>query len=379
MRFDFSMYAHYGDMYYVNNWNVLIEEICQQALICEEIGMSTFWVPEHHFAGIDGWNNAAPNPILLCMYLAAKTNKLRIGTGGVSLPDWHPLRVAEDIALLDNASNGRVDVGVMRGGSKRTNVQFNKNQSDPNKSRKVFEESLEIIKSAWTSEAFTYSGEFYTFPVPGWVESHPDVRASRKHYGENGEYIALNLHPKPLQKPTPPIWMLSNSIHAHRQAGKNGLNIMSYCLHLMTLKENGAAYREAAGSRRAGAGGTEGLAVMRPFYMAATDEAAFARARPGINATFGRSSVTVQGKKSFLPEGQELSQQDIDDDWFDFLMRHNQLFVGSPARVREQIQAHRDIAACDHVALMGNISGLTREEVESSLRLCGDEVLSHFN
>ena len=69
MRFDFSAYTHYGDLEYVRRWDLMVEEFREQALLCEQVGITTYWFPEHHFAAIDGWNNSTPNPVLMAMDL----------------------------------------------------------------------------------------------------------------------------------------------------------------------------------------------------------------------------------------------------------------------------------------------------------------------
>ncbi|WP_287818180.1 LLM class flavin-dependent oxidoreductase [Idiomarina sp.] len=109
MRFDTTPNLHYGDMDYVQNWDRMIPEFREQIILSESAGFTTYWLPEHHFGAIDGWNNSTPNPVLMCMDLAAHTKTIRVGTGGVAVPDWNPLRLAEDIAVLDIASGGRID------------------------------------------------------------------------------------------------------------------------------------------------------------------------------------------------------------------------------------------------------------------------------
>ena len=88
MRFDSTAYLHYGDMEYVRRWDRMILEFREQAALCDAIGMTTFWFPEHHFGAIDGWNDSTPNPVLICMDVAARTRKLRLGT-----PDYVSERI----------------------------------------------------------------------------------------------------------------------------------------------------------------------------------------------------------------------------------------------------------------------------------------------
>ena len=111
MRFDSTPYYHLGSVY---PWDKMVDEMRDEARLLEQGGFTGVWIAEHHFAW-DGWLGTSPNPLMLGQDLAAHTDTLRIGQCGVILPDWHPLRVAEDVALLDHFSKGRVDFGVARG------------------------------------------------------------------------------------------------------------------------------------------------------------------------------------------------------------------------------------------------------------------------
>ena len=146
-------------------WTRTLEMIREQTGLAEQAGFTTSWFTEHHFAH-NGYMNAPPNPIQMCTHIAARFDKIRVGTCPVVLPDWHPLRVAEDIAMLDNMSLGRVDFGVAKGINERATIQFNVegDRRDNDKVMRLYLESLEIIHKAWTNEAFTCL--LYTSPSP---------------------------------------------------------------------------------------------------------------------------------------------------------------------------------------------------------------------
>ena len=160
MRFDSTIYSHVGEKYPVDK---IVDEIREIAKLLDEAGFTTVWIAEHHFWH-DGWHTAPPNPILLNADVAAHTQRIRVGQCGVILPDWHPLRVAENIAMLDQTTKGRVDFGVARGINDRVGIQFNvdADRRDQKRNYALFKESLEIIIKAWTEEAFSYQGEYYT-------------------------------------------------------------------------------------------------------------------------------------------------------------------------------------------------------------------------
>ena len=139
--------------------------------LAEELGFDAVWVGEHHFC-----NYVCPSPQIVAMAIAQRTTKMRIGTAVALLPHHDPIRLAEDYAMLDLLSGGRLDFGVGRGFIKLIYDGFNQSMDE---SRGRFQEALEIIERAWTEETFSYRGEFYTAN---------EVR----------------LLPRPLQKPMPP-------------------------------------------------------------------------------------------------------------------------------------------------------------------------------
>ena len=123
MRFDSTPYYHVGEPYYAIGWDALMSEVRKEAQLLEDAGFTTMWFAEHHFAW-DGYYNAAPNPLLVAADLIPRTKTLRLGALGTALPDRHPIHVAEDVAMLDRMSEGRMEFGIMRGANNRAGVQF---------------------------------------------------------------------------------------------------------------------------------------------------------------------------------------------------------------------------------------------------------------
>ena len=379
MRFDTTPNLHYGDMEYVQNWKRMIVEFREQIVLSEEVGFTTYWLPEHHFGGIDGWNNSTPNPVLMCMDLAAHTKTIRVGTGGVAAPDWHPLRLAEDIAVLDIASGGRLDCGVMKGASRRTNIQLFRRHDDPEATQRIFAEVLNMLVDAWKDAPFRHKGEFYEFPVPGFKETSALLNGDARYYAPDGEYIALEVHPKPLQKPHPPLFLLGDSMASHVFGAERGMPTMCYTPSTSAVEANWRAYRETYAKvhgRELEPG--ENLAMMKPVYVAPTMEQAKADTREGINLLFGRSALAMSGRTKYVDAGRRLTAQDKEDDWFDFLHRHHILLVGSPDYVSEQIEMHRERFGCRHLALFSNIPGLTHRQLMNNFALFGERVLARF-
>ena len=215
----------------------------RQALRLSGLGSTTSWYDGNPGACV------SPNPVLMGTHLATHTKKLRVGQNACILPDWHPIRLAEDLAMLDQITQGRLDVGIARGVNTRASIQFNVNadRRDQQKNYALFEETLEILMKAWTKDAFTHNGEFYTFPQPGWKE--PDSRLyadDPSHYGPDGELIALGVTPKPYQKPHPPIWQAADATESYAFAAEHGHAAMSVRRSFEGLREAWTTYQEVA-------------------------------------------------------------------------------------------------------------------------------------
>src|SRR5262249_59971484 len=128
------------------------------------------------------------------LYIGQRTRRMRIGTAAVILPVWQPLRLAEEIAVLDNLIDGRFMCGVGRGYQAYEMGGFGGNIAE---SRQKFHETLEVLLKAWThEEAFSYDGEYVKVPNP------------------------VTVFPKPLQKPHPPLWLAGTSLQSMQLAAR---------------------------------------------------------------------------------------------------------------------------------------------------------------
>ncbi|MFM8778806.1 MAG: LLM class flavin-dependent oxidoreductase, partial [Acidimicrobiaceae bacterium] len=163
------------------------------AKTAEEVGIDTMWLTEHHFQ-YEGYE-VLPNLILFGQHLTSVTKNLRLGQMFNVVPQWHPLRLAEDFAIADIVTGGRMEFGVGRGTVPReawslgTVVASGDNAMSAEHdriNREVFEESMEVIKLAWYNERFSYRGKHFVFP--------PDEIPDRGSYVDD-----LTLIPKPLR------------------------------------------------------------------------------------------------------------------------------------------------------------------------------------
>merc|ERR1712000_799705 len=205
----------------------VLDETREIAQYCDNTEWDSIWLTEHHLnhEGMD----ACPNPLMMCADLAARTKQIRLGQAANIITFRNPLRCAEDIAMLDHMSNGRVDVGVGRGvyGREAVHMNVNADLKDQAKNFRLFEETLSIMKKAWTEKTFRHQGEFYKYPNPGFIWKHdmsppnPDLVDMKMH-----EMKKIGIVPHPLQQPHSPLWQVVDSHRSIDWAGRNGLKVI---------------------------------------------------------------------------------------------------------------------------------------------------------
>jgi len=155
----------------------------------EALGYDVLWTAEHHFQR-EGYE-CIPNILMLSLWLAQHTQRLKFGCAFNIAPMWHPLRLAEDFAMVDILTNGRVIFGVGRGYHTREVETFGAPMLDPDANRALFEEQIEIMLKAFNEEAFSHRGTHYTLP--------PEVPYRGYQLQE------LTLVPRPIHRPVE-IW-----------------------------------------------------------------------------------------------------------------------------------------------------------------------------
>ena len=126
------------------------------------LGYNTFWMAEHHFQP-EG-TECIPNLLMMAMHLVNVTKNLKIGCGFNVVPMWHPLRLAEDYAMADILSEGRVIFGVARGYHTREVESFGSPLTDQAANRELFEEGVDVVFKAFNEEKFSHKGKYYTIP-----------------------------------------------------------------------------------------------------------------------------------------------------------------------------------------------------------------------
>src|SRR5437870_4710322 len=149
-------------------------QLRELAVIVDEMGFETFSTTEHHLHS-EGFE-ASIAPLMIYTDLAARTKRLKFASLGLVLPTWDPIRAAEEVAMIDHLTKGRFIAGFARGYQDRwTNIlgqQYHvtgapmDGSSIDNHNRRVYEETVKVIRKAWTEEAWDYDGEYYKVPYP---------------------------------------------------------------------------------------------------------------------------------------------------------------------------------------------------------------------
>lgn len=351
-------------------WDVLMNEARDLAEHCDELGFEGFWLGEHHFdaEGAD----QLPNPLMLHADLATRTRSIRLGVAAIGLPLWHPVRLAEDIAMLDHLSRGRVDIAVGRGILKGEIVNLNPeaDRADEQKSRAIFQEHLDIVKQAWTAEKFSHRGERYTIPQPDLVWNGT---AMDPYKDENGVVTSLPIIPQPVQQDMP-LWAVSQQEDGIRLAAHQGLSFITSHPAGEKLRRLNAAYDEEC--EKLGRRPRNAFPVApasREFYIAETEQEARQAMEEACNARFDLIS-RVRGLQAWL----DVDEDPDDPRWgrmsgYDIMMEHDHLFIGTPDQVADRMVHMYEDEGWEHFML--GLSQAPVEGVKRGLTLLAEEVI----
>ena len=263
-----------GDLY-----SRMLVEIGEQARLADDLGYEGIHFTEHHFH-TEGFE-LSNNPVLLDLFVAMQTKSLRVGQLGLVLPADNPIRLAEDIAMLDHMSGGRACAGFARGYQRRwvdTMAQQNhgihgalphEHDAVDAANREAFEESYRIIKRAWTEDLMDFEGKFWRLPAgptPWTLEATERFGAGVR----DGIVRQIGVVPKPLQKPHPPLYQpFASSEQSIRWCAQEGITAVLPPLHPLREQQLFDLYAEISGRPRG-----DGVAVLRDVVIAESDEKA---------------------------------------------------------------------------------------------------------
>ena len=352
----------------------MLDNLRQQTVLSEELGFEVMWLGEHHF-GPYGIGDL-PNPILLGADLAARTSRIRIGQMANIAPWWHPIRLAEDLAILDNMTEGRIEVGFGRGIWPYEGPQFHAN-ADPRKdaeNRELFRETIEVVRKIWSDEYFSHQGENYSFPADNTVFSHPSYPPDPAW--QDGERVTrLRVTPRPYQKSHPPLWMTVSTDRSVTTAAELGLKACYWQPPPLRIRQRMELYAETRSKlegRPFSLG--EDQAVMRSTYVASSMEDARRDAEAGIMSSFIFNDP-FRGRQVFTNPGEELND-DVRLDW-DFLEPRT-LLVGSPDHVAEKIQELREVCSLECLLVEFAHGGIPQRKILRNLENFATRVMPRF-
>ena len=318
----------------------------------EGMGFDTVWGAEHHFSE---YGFLASNAVTLAA-IAEKTTTLRLGTAIVVLPFNNPVRVAEEYAFLDNLSDGRLDFGVGRGYQP---TEFKGMGVDQEKSRGMFREALDIILQAWTQERVNFKGKHYT------VED-------------------LSVRPKPLQKPTPPLWMAVLSPESYALAGRLGANLMfapvftpnmeAYSQKLVDYRDALVKYGHDPATKRASA--------LRMIYLSDSKEQARKEFEGPLLWYYRKigqlvapppGQAAVKGYETYTATRDLAAKATFDD-----LVEGGAVICGTPDECNAELEKFEETFKFTDLMVWTRLGGLEPANVRKSMDLMNRYVIPNF-
>lgn len=323
------------------------QEVYAEALdftrLAEELGYDSVWFAEHHFSNY----GYIPNPLLFIVRAAQETSHIRLGTGVLVLPFWDPIRAAEDIAMTDQLTDGRLEVGVARGYQPYEYTRFGLSRDD---ARERTDEALDIMLKALTTDEFTHDGKFHQIPE-------------------------TTIFPKSLQRPHPPIWLAASSRESFEIGERHGLNAIT-TISARPTPELSKAWENYIGARiDVNVAAPSEFAVQQNVVVANTDAEAREQMvnvrynhRQSRALRLGEQQVKL-GLSADMPYDGEPSLDELFD---------KRTFSGNPDTVREKLQAAVDLCEMSRLNCVFRLGSMSPETVKQSMRLFAEEVIPAF-
>ncbi len=299
----------------------VLAAVLEQVRLAETLGYFGAWFAEHHFGSQRG---VLPTPLLLATYVSALTQRLRVGTSIICLPLHNPVNVAEDVAVVDLLSGGRLDIGFGSGSSAADFPVFGSNQTERHAR---FDEALDLLGHCWSGERLDFTGRFY-------------------------QAQQVRCVPTPQQAPADFVWLAASSEPTATLAGRLGFGLQlprgrpaAAYVPIIT------AYREAWAAAGHGADRRQRVSIARCLYVGADD----AEARRTVEAATRRFSQ----HGPFAVPGEPPIQELLDRLHF---------CVGGPETVLAHLRHLRDVTGLTHLSMQPTWENLPSDATCASLR-----------
>ena len=330
---------HYSYQSRTGHWVDAYHNSLEQIALAEKFGFDMVTTSEHHMVEDNGY---FPSNMVTCAGIATRTEKMRIGTCVLLLPFYHPLAVAEDATVLDIMSRGRFVLGVGLGYRREEFAAFNV----PFEQRAArFEEALGLVRRLMTERSVTHPGPY--FPMED-----------------------VTLMPRPVQKPSPPIWVAAKLPAAIRRAARMGNAWLADPITpLKVLKERKQVYLDALAETGKDASQVE-FPLRREAYVAEESEQAWEEAREPMLYNYQEyldwgHLVDDEGRP--VKRGAEAMEN-----------LRQRFIVGSPDDCIRQIKRYQEELGTTSIHFRIQFPGLDHGKILNSIRLLGEEVLPHF-
>lgn len=305
----------------------------EQIDAAENLGFDSLWVTEHHFRYFGGM---MPSPSVLLAAAAQRTKKMRLGAAVSILPMHNPLRVAEEFAMVDLLSNGRVNFGAGRG---MHPTEYTVLGADWNTAQLRLPEALDVVIRAWTGGEFEWSGQHYSFPK-------------------------LSVYPKPLQKPHPPIYVTANKDpESFQMVGRRGHHLMTLPwiatneIQRPRIEQYWSALREGGHTVQ-----DKDIFVMYPCYVGASDT----EARAGALEPWSRWRGFALSALNLEP-GSEAYRRVFAHLDYDAIVKDSRGIFGAPESCARMIERIIEVVGATHIGLTFHFGGLSQDKVLKSM------------
>jgi len=333
-----------------------IDQQIEQACAAEALGFSDLWLTEHYFTGESVYND----PLLFASALAMRTTRIRIGFAVVQMPFHHPIQLAVQLALLDNLTKGRIDVGIGKGTlyNEYEFLGYGLRSSD---SRARMVEAIDVLERAWTETPLVYEGKYFQLRIP-------------------------ELRPRPVQQPGPPIWRSAISPASFTECGRLGLPILTARLPVERIRERWQLYEaglvDGGHDERTRDRLLAKAALWRNVYVAESD----AQAEDELSEQLLHTRAHMMHvRHAYNPPDFHIDPVMLNP-WtdpavgeaeaIDFVLATGSIF-GSPARVREQIAELREVGV-RHLLCQTGFGDMSHEQNLLSMRRFGEQVMPAF-
>lgn len=383
----------------------------RQGVLAEQLGFKYWFQTEHHFQAEGAERNSVS--LLVEAAIAAQTSTIRLGQMANIVPWWHPLRLAEYAAGLDVLSNGRLEFGVGRGYSPREGEVWGHllgaSIQDQEKNRSWYEESIELIKRAWTEDSFSFHGEFFQIP-PSWTKwghaqseaFYADPKVQRLEQalklgapdGTGGPAVVattqtlreVSVFPQPLQKPYPQMWTPVTSDRSVRYAAEQGMNAFFSAEPNANLRRKLAIYYDAAeeagwpdrhdlGEFKFGwdAERKRGVVPCRMIHVTDPGVGDPKRAADAVNLMFSYHSAFGVLKSLADEHGNEPAP----GDYFDAVTKSGVALYGSTQQVIDGIMTIKEECGYDEFLLTAwfETQGFATEEIETQMHHFAENIM----